>query len=88
MKILGCHSETSDIGPDILELEGENEFMLLLSRDKEASDYLTVYFDDEEILKGDRAKEVLGIIERASNNLVGESREIFEGFVSALKSST
>jgi len=87
MKIIECLTESPDEEIDILAVAGEEEFMLLLSKDKESSDYLTVYFNDEEVLEGARAKEVLGIIEKADFDLSSDARKIYEGFVSALQAS-
>ena len=87
MKIIECLTESPEELIDILAVAGEQEFMLLLSKDKESSDYLTVYFNDEEVLEGARAKEVLEIIENADFDLPGDALKIYEGFISALQAS-
>ena len=87
MKIIECLTESPEELIDILAVAGEQEFMLLLSKDKESSDYLTVYFNDEEVLEGARAKEVLEIIENAEFDLPGDALKIYKGFISALQAS-
>jgi hypothetical protein len=88
VKIVSCDTETSDLGPDlaIIETEGSG-FTLLMSRDPEAEDFGKVYFDDSEILEGQAAAEMVVKLEVADNLLVGESLEIYNGILKALRNA-
>ncbi|GGI89308.1 hypothetical protein [Shewanella gelidii] len=88
MRIIDCYSETSDIGPDIAIFETENSgFTLLMSRSGDPYDHMKVYFDDEEILEGQRAKEILELVSSAKNELDEEASAIFIGIRNAIEKS-
>ena len=88
MRIIDCYSKTSDIGPDIAVFETDDSgFTLLMSRSGDPYDHMKVYFDDEEILEGNRAKEVLDLISSAENALDEEALAIFSGIKHAIEKS-
>jgi hypothetical protein len=88
MRIIDCYSETSDIGPDIAIFETEDSgFTLLMSRSGDPYDHMKVYFDDEEVLEGHHAKEILELISSAKNELNEEASAIFIGIKNAIEKS-